>query len=121
MALEKLILVTYLDRNKILKIPSSHSESDLKYLEKEFRREFKFHSNVHLVITFQKFDEDWGTFVELDEDVCLAYKDKLKAVVSPVLSSAATSAVSVSDSLVDPQVEESTCIVTPATSEVSQV
>lgn len=81
----KSVLVTYLERNKILKIPVSSKTGELKFLEKEFRNEFKFESNVNLLITFQRFDGEWDEYVDLDEDCALAHKDKLKAVVSPML------------------------------------
>ena len=81
----KSVLVTYLERNKILKIPVSSKTDELKFLEKEFRNEFKFESNVNLLITFQHFDGEWDEYVDLDEDCALAHKDKLKAVVSPML------------------------------------
>ena len=57
---------------------------------KEFRKEFKFHSNVSLNVTFQRFDSDWGEYVDLDEDCTLVHKDKLKAVVSPLLTTPST-------------------------------
>ena len=49
----KSVLVTYLERNKVLKIADSNDSSDVKRLEEEFRKEFKFDSNVRLIITFQ--------------------------------------------------------------------
>ena len=57
----KSVLVTYLERNKGLKIPYSNDSPDVKCLEKEFRKEFK-----------------------------LLDKDKLKAVVSPILATPTT-------------------------------
>ena len=82
----KSVLVTYLERNKILKMPVSNKTADLKFLEEEFRKEFKFDSNVNLLITFQRFDGEWDEYVDLDEDGALVHKDKLKAVVSPMLT-----------------------------------
>ena len=70
-----LILVGYLERNKILKINSVVGQSDLVLLEKEFKKEFNYQSNVNLV------------FVKLDHGCTLANKDKLKAVVAPLLQS----------------------------------
>ena len=51
----KTVMISYVERNKLLKIPDS-AESDLKFLTEEFRREFKF----DLVVTFQRFDSEWG-------------------------------------------------------------
>jgi len=56
----KSILVTYLERNKVLKIPESNKTGNVEFMEKEFRKEFKFHSNVSLNVIFQRFDSDWG-------------------------------------------------------------
>ena len=36
-------------------------------------------------ITFQKYDDDWGEYVDLNEDEFVKNKEKLKVVVSSVL------------------------------------
>lgn len=86
----KTVLVTYLECNKIFTFPSSgDGRSDLTVLEEQFRKEFKFDSNVSLEITFQRLqvDCDWGEiYIDLDHDSTLNHKDKLKAVVTPVLT-----------------------------------
>lgn len=86
----KSVLVTYLERNKVLKIADSNDSSDVKRLEEEFRKEFKFDSNVRLIITFQRYDRDWEEFVDLDDECTLLNKDKLKAVVTPLLATPTT-------------------------------
>ena len=58
-------------------------------LEELFIRDFKFDSNCGIEITFQRRqdDPDWGEmFIDLDEDSVLYHKDRLKAVVTPVLT-----------------------------------
>ena len=87
----KSVLVTYLERHKVLKVPNSTESSDMKFLQDEFKKEFKFDSNVRLDITFQRFDSDWGEYVDLDEDSTLVHKDKLKAVVTPLLTTPSAS------------------------------
>ena len=88
----KSILVTYLERNKIFTLLPRRSDdgaSDVTILEELFRKEFKFDSNVTLEITFQRLqvDSDWGEiYIDLDDDSTLNHKDKLKAVVTPVLT-----------------------------------
>ena len=88
----KSILVTYLERNKIFTLlprRSGDAASDVTILEELFRKEFKFDSNVSLEITFQRLqvDSDWGEiYIDLDDDSTLNHKDKLKAVVTPVLT-----------------------------------
>lgn len=72
-----------------MKIPDS-AESDLKFLTKEFRREFKFDSNVDLVVTFQHFDSEWREYIDLEADSSVCHKDKLKVIVTPLLVTPAT-------------------------------
>ena len=80
------VLVSYLERNKKITIPEFSGDSDIKYLRKEFRANFDYGKNVRLQITFQRYDPEWEEFVDLDEDGEVHHKDKLKAVVSPILS-----------------------------------
>ena len=82
----KTVMVSYLERNKLLKIPDS-AESDLKFLTEVFRREFKF----DLVVTFQRFDSEWGEYIDLEVDSSVCHKDKLKVIVTPLLVTPATS------------------------------
>ena len=83
--MEKCVLVSYGERNKIISIPESKRESDLKYLSHKFKNVFSFGENVNLLITFQKFDRDWCEYLDLEENCCLSNKDKIKAVVTPIL------------------------------------
>ena len=58
----KNILLSY--RNRIVKVPCSHScTSDIAYLESEFRKLFHFGSNVHVTVTFEKYDTSWNEFI----------------------------------------------------------
>ena len=41
---------------------------------------------MRLVVTFQRFDNEWNEYVDLEEDEVINDKDKLKVVVSPSLS-----------------------------------
>ena len=81
---KKEVLVSYLERNKVVSIPVSESADELSYL-KEFNNIFSFGSNVNLLVTFQKFDKDWGEYIDLETPAVLSDKDKLKAVVTPLL------------------------------------
>ena len=81
---KKEVLVLYLERNKVVSIPVSESADELSYL-KEFNNIFSFGSNVNLLVTFQKFDKDWGEYINLEIPAVLSDKDKLKAVVTPLL------------------------------------
>lgn len=42
MAQEKVVLLSYLDRNRLVKIPEEKEGSDLSFLEKDFRKEFSY-------------------------------------------------------------------------------
>ena len=77
------VLISYLDRNKTIEIPSNTGCSDLEFLAKESKQYFAFGSNVNLRVTFQKYDSDWECFVE--EGYAVVHKDKLKAVITPLL------------------------------------
>ena len=66
----------YLGRNKLFKIKPEEGISDLNVLEKDFKKAFKFHSNVRLQVTFERFDRNWDEYVEL---CILGPKEKLKA------------------------------------------
>lgn len=83
----KNVLISYGERNKVLRIPQVINEPDVRHLEKEFRKEFKFLGNVNLDISFQRFDNDWEEYVELDESCTIKNKEKLKAIVTPLLVS----------------------------------
>ena len=86
---EKLVLISYLGRNKLFKIKPEEGISDLNVLERDFKKEFKFHSNVRLQVTFERFDRDWDEYVELDTQCILGPKEKLKAVVTSTLATPA--------------------------------
>ena len=80
------VLVSYLERNKKITIPEYIGDRDIKYLKREFRANFDYGKNMRLEITFQCHDPEWKEFIDLDEDGEVYHKDKLKAVVSPLLS-----------------------------------
>ena len=80
------VLVSYLESNKVISIPVVKKETDIDYLSGEFKKKFAFGENVNLLLTFQKFDHEWSEYVDLDKDGVLCHKDKLKAIVTPVLA-----------------------------------
>ena len=57
--------------------------TDIQYLQQEFVKAFSFESNVNLRITFQRFEED---YVDLEDFTNIFDRDKLKAVVTPILA-----------------------------------
>ena len=80
----KTVLVSYLDNNKRIVLPSEKSECDLR---DQYLTQFKFERNVPLNVTFQRFDVEWNEYVDLDDTEEIRHKDKLKAVVTPLISS----------------------------------
>lgn len=89
----KNILLSYLDRKRVVKVPCSHScTSDIAYLESKFWKLFHFGSNVHVTVTFQKCDSSWNEFIDLEEDATLEDKEKLKVIVTPMLTTLSPSA-----------------------------
>ena len=88
----KVVLVSYLDRNKVIRIPHdkpSH-RTDLEFLEDSFRSSFSFQKNVKLCVTFQRYNNDWGEYVDMEPFELVENKEKLKAVVSPLLEDPST-------------------------------
>lgn len=81
----KSVLVSYLGRNKVFKIPTAEP-SDVAFLSTAFKTEFNFQSNVRLKITFERFDQEWEDFVEVEKNCVLQHKEKLKAVVTSTLA-----------------------------------
>lgn len=81
----KSVLVCYSDRKKVFKIDPKKQMSDIEFLTMEFKKEFSFETQVNVSVTFQRFDPEWGESVDLDIDSDINHKDKLVAVVMPVL------------------------------------
>ena len=79
----KTVLLSYLEKNKRIVIPSEKSESDLRYLNNQFIAHFNFESNVKLDITFQRFESEWNEYILYTDEI--NNKDKLKVVVTPLL------------------------------------
>lgn len=78
----KSVLVSYLERNKIIKLPQDCEDGDVGYLKKEFQKHFSFGNQVSIDLTLQRYDDDWKEFIDLDAGDTVANKDKLKVVVS---------------------------------------
>ena len=87
----KSVLVNYFERNKVFSIPQSTDIPDISYLEKEFRKVFKFQANVNLEISFQRFEKDWEEYGRIREKL---YFKSQGAVVTPLLTDGSLSEVS---------------------------
>ena len=62
----KSVLLNCLERNTVFTILASTDLPDISFLEREFRKELKFHGNVDVGITFQRFDKAWEENVDVD-------------------------------------------------------
>lgn len=80
------VLLSYGDRNKPITIPPEVEEA-VPYIKKQFLKDFDFAPNVKLRVTLQTFQDDWNEFVDIDDDALISSKEKLKVVVTPLLSS----------------------------------
>ena len=81
----KSVLVSYLERNKVIRVPIVKEDTDLEFIRKEFIKLFSFEENVRLCLSFQRFDEDWKDYIEIDEGDDIENKEKIKVIVIPVL------------------------------------
>uniref|UniRef100_A0A1X7V838 Uncharacterized protein n=1 Tax=Amphimedon queenslandica TaxID=400682 RepID=A0A1X7V838_AMPQE len=80
------VLLCYLENKKALMLPPKAEVEDLSYLNNEFLMTFSFQSNVKLRVTFQQYDEMWREYVDLNESDVIFDKDKLKVVVTLLLT-----------------------------------
>lgn len=99
------VLVSYNGRNKLVKIPGQFEGKDIDYLDKQCRKLFSFSSNVHINLTFQKYDPIWETDLDLDEDYTATNKDKLKLVVTPLLQTPTVSESTISHTVSHSQIQ----------------
>ena len=83
--MERRVLLSYLDRNKVT-IPRDIVGRDISYLREKFLTSFDYTKNVKLRVIFQRYDNEWEMFTDLEEDARIEHKDKLKVVVSPSLA-----------------------------------
>ena len=95
----KSVLITYcpashLERNTIIRIPDDCDIPDISYLKKQCTKFFSFGTNVSLNIIFQRFDPEWESFIDLEEDSIVEHKEKLRLIVIPSLNDSITSATS---------------------------
>ena len=84
----KVVLVSYSERRKKFSIPATKEQSDVEFLKKEFCTAFGFHRTQDHTVMFQCYDEEFGEFVDTEEDAVFADKTKLIAVVVPLTEAA---------------------------------
>ena len=74
--MSKRVLVSFKERNKVLRISN---EEDITSLKEQFCLAFN-ESISGLLITFQRFDSEWDCFVDIEECDTVKDGDKLKVV-----------------------------------------
>ncbi len=85
---KKTVLLSYLDRNKKVIIIKDQSESAFQYLRRKVLElfDFKTEGNLKLGIIFQEFDEEFGEYIDIEQqeecDDLIQDKQKLKVVVT---------------------------------------
>ena len=90
------VLVAFGDRRKVIALQECPDKStDLLLLTNEFKRVFEV--NTLGSIIFQKFEEDWNEYIDVEEGTELANKDKLKAIVLATGESSITASSSAVD------------------------
>uniref|UniRef100_A0A1X7UUL1 Uncharacterized protein n=1 Tax=Amphimedon queenslandica TaxID=400682 RepID=A0A1X7UUL1_AMPQE len=88
-------MLSYLERNKVVKIPDIYEGRELEFLEEEFRKLFSYQGNLSICISFHKYDPGWEDFVELEKgEATIENRDKLKVVVVPHIVTPQQSATS---------------------------
>ena len=76
----KTVLLSYSERNKLVKIPEDKGESDLAYLQRKFKELYSVEGTTTRV-SFQRYNEEWKTLLEVDEDDAIMNKDTFKVVI----------------------------------------
>ena len=74
------VLVTYLERNQVFSLSEKSTKGYLQDLKSQVSSYFKIADNRIIII--QRFDSEWDSFVDLDDDTDLHDRDKLKVVVT---------------------------------------
>lgn len=83
--MSKTVLVLFKERNKVLRISQGISitnEDEIACLKEQFCRAFSQTLSEGQLITFQRFDSAWDSFVDVDESDAVEDRDKLKVVVT---------------------------------------
>ena len=75
----KAVLVSYLERNKVIKIPEEEND-ELSYLKEQF---FEV-ENGTVSVSFQYYSLEWEEYVELEPFDVIENKARYKAVTTPL-------------------------------------
>lgn len=76
----KVVLVSYLERNKVFKIPEGE-EDELSYLKTQFFEVFGV-DNGAVSVSFQYYSLEWEEYVEVEPFDAIENKARYKAVTT---------------------------------------
>ena len=82
--MNKSVLVSFKERNKVLHISNFTNEKEVPCLKEQFCLVFNESISEGRFITFQRFDSTWDSFVDLEESDAVEDRDKLKVVITEV-------------------------------------
>ena len=80
--MNKTVLVSFKERNKVLRISYTNEGGVLACLKEQFCRAFNETISEEELITFQRFDSEWDSFIDLEECDTVNDRDKLRVVVT---------------------------------------
>ena len=79
--MNKTVLVSFKERNKVLRISTSTVEKEFACLKEQFCRAFNEILSEGQFVTFQRFDSAWDSFVDLEDGDAVEDRVKLKVVI----------------------------------------
>ena len=79
--MSKTVLVSFKERNKVLRVSTSTNEQEIACLKEQFFHAFNETITEGQLIVFQRYDSEWDSFVDLEEHDTVENRDKLKAVI----------------------------------------
>ena len=82
--MSKKVLVSYLERKKTFELADT-VENDVEFLTSEVMKSFSLDNNATIEITLQKYDDDWDTYLDVEENYVAQHKDHFEVVVTPIL------------------------------------
>jgi len=75
------VLLQFGERRKIVKVKKEEGPNDVAVLRRVFFRDF-YSGNEDASVYFQRFDQEWDEYIDIDDDYVVTEKDRLRAVVA---------------------------------------
>ena len=73
------VLASYLGRNQIFNVTEDDKKSQMRDLMQHISSYFEISSTTKFIL--QRYDKEWDTYIDLDENDVLEDRDKLKVMV----------------------------------------